>query len=197
MNTGIVILAAGDSSRLGEPKQLLPYRGKTLLRHVVDAATAVPEAAVAVVLGAQDDRIRRCLDGSSVLVVENASWREGMGASLRAGLVAMLAAHPEITSAVFLVCDQPFVTPASIEMLVELRQRTGSLIAASEYGGTLGVPACFARQLFPELLALTGDSGARRVIFSHQDQVQAVPFEGGAIDIDTPGDFARLNQPGP
>jgi len=194
MNTGIVILAAGESTRMGEPKQLLKYRGRTLLRHTVDVARSLPCSPVTVVLGAHAEDIRAQFEAPRVALVENPDWREGMGTSLRTGLTALLDAHREITAVIFMLCDQPFVTPAHLRTLVETHKKRGRPIVASEYDGGLGVPALFARTLFPELLALNGADGARQVIGTHRAKAIGVPFSEGAVDIDTPADYARLQK---
>jgi molybdenum cofactor cytidylyltransferase len=192
MKTGIIILAAGESARMGEPKQLLKYRGRTLLRHTVDVAHALSCSPVAVVLGAHAGQIRPQLDATRVLITENPDWPDGMGSSIRAGLRALLDAHPKISAAIFLVCDQPLLTPATLRSLIATHERTGGSIVASEYDGVLGVPAFFTRSFFPELLALDGAAGARQVISTNRAHAIGVPFSEGTVDIDTPADFARL-----
>jgi molybdenum cofactor cytidylyltransferase len=192
MNTGVVILAAGESARMGEPKQLLAYRGTTLLQHAIDTAHSIPDAPVVVVLGARAAEIRAKLDPREVLIAENPDWHEGMGGSLRTGLRALLDSHPDISSAAFLLCDQPLLSPAMLGNLIATREQTGSAIVASEYDGILGVPALFGRTFFPALLALEGSDGARQIIWTHRAHAVGVPFAGGAVDIDTPADYARL-----
>jgi molybdenum cofactor cytidylyltransferase len=192
MNTAIVILAAGESARMGVPKQLLAYRGKSLLRHAIDTALQIPGAPIVVVLGAHAGQIRAEIADSRVAVVENPGWREGMGGSLRTGLGASLAAQPALSAVLFLVCDQPLLSTTALEALIATHERTGCAVAASEYDGTLGVPALFSRTLFPELLALAGAAGAKEIIRRHREQAIAVPFHAGAIDIDTPADYSRL-----
>ena len=191
MSTGIVILAAGESARMGEPKQLLEFRGKTLLHHAVDAALALRVVPV-VVLGAHANPIRTQLDARPVIVAENSGWREGMGTSLRTGLSALLTAVPKTSAAIFMLCDQPLLTATTLGLLIATHERTGRAIVASEYGGTLGVPALFARSLFPELLALDGAEGARQIIQTHRDKAIGVPFPDGLVDIDTPTDYSCL-----
>ncbi len=188
---GIVLLAAGESARMGEPKQLLVYQGKTLLRHAVETALALPETPVVVVLGAHAEIIRSELDGLPVQIAENPEWRSGMGASLRAGLNGLLAACPQTAAALFLLCDQPYITP---ELLRRLEQawRQGANLAACRYETRLGVPALFDAALFPELLALEGAEGARQVLARHAAEAFAFPFPEGAIDVDRPEDYAAL-----
>jgi molybdenum cofactor cytidylyltransferase len=192
MSIGIVILAAGESARMGEPKQLLAYRGKTLLRHSLDAALSVPDAPVVVVLGANADLIHGQIDAARVIITQNEDWREGMGGSLSVGLKALLAQHDHLTAALFLVCDQPLLSADLLKLLIAKHEETGREIVAAEYDGALAVPALFGRSLFPELLALKGASGARKVIQTHRSLAIGVPFPGGEFDIDTPSDYERL-----
>ena len=194
MNTGIVILAAGESARMGEPKQLLAFRGKTLLHHAIETAHSIPGAPVAIVLGAHAAQIRAHIAEPRAFIVENPDWRDGMGGSLRAGLSTLLAAHPSLSAVIFMVCDQPLLTATTLGILIATHQQTGRDIVASEYGGTLGVPALFARPMFPELLALDGSEGARTLIQMHRDQAIGVPFPDGAVDLDTPADYASFSE---
>ena len=192
MTIGIIILAAGESVRMGEPKQLLAYRGGTLLHHAIETALTLPGTPVIVVLGAHAARIRAQVRDPGVFITENPDWRTGMGGSIRAGLNALLTAHPGIAAALFLLCDQPLVSASHLGNLVATHERTGRAIVASEYGGVLGVPALFSRTLFPELLALNGTDGARQIIQTRRDQAMGITFQDGAIDIDTPAEYARL-----
>ena len=194
MNTGIVILAAGESARMGKPKQLLAYRGKTLLQHAIDTALSISGTPVVVVLGAHSAQIRAQFDDPCAMFVENPDWREGMGTSLSLGLRELLTAHPAISAAIFLVCDQPLLTATTLSILIATHQQNGCAIVASEYGGALGVPALFARWMFPELLALEGCEGARQVIHEHREHTVAVPFPDGAVDLDTPADYALFRE---
>ena len=193
-STGIVILAAGESARMGEPKQLLMFRGKTLLHHTIDTALSISGAPVVVVLGAHAAQIRTRLDATCVLVEENSDWRDGMGGSVSTGLRVLLTAHPAISAVIFLVCDQPFLSATTLGVLIATHQQSGRAIIASEYSGALGVPALFARTMFPELLALEGNEGARQLIHAHRDQVVGIPFPDGSVDLDTPADYAAFSE---
>ncbi|MES2474347.1 MAG: nucleotidyltransferase family protein [Verrucomicrobiota bacterium] len=192
MTTAIIILAAGESSRMGRCKQLLEFQGVGLLDRCIATAIAIPEAQVIVVLGARAEEIRATLDPSVVAIVENPDWQNGMGSSIRSGLLAALATHPDLARAIFLTCDQPFLTPDILEKLIAAHDRTNCLIAASGYSATLGIPALFDHSLFPELLSLDGAGGARGIILKHRDRTTEIPFPDGAIDIDTPADHQRL-----
>jgi molybdenum cofactor cytidylyltransferase len=186
---GAVILAAGDSSRLGQAKQLLPFRGQTLVRRAVTAATDANCAPVIIVVGNLSAAIRRELDGTSATVVENDDWERGMGTSIRVGIKEL---SDSTEAAVLLTCDQPLVDSAVIAELVQTQKRTGKPIVASSYANTLGIPAIFDKSCFPALLALPDDSGAKSIIVSRHDGVASISFEDGGIDIDTAEDFERL-----
>jgi molybdenum cofactor cytidylyltransferase len=191
---GAVILAAGGSSRLGQAKQLLPFRGQTLVRRAVTAATGANCAPVIVVVGNPNAAIRRELDGTSATVVENADWERGLGTSIRTGIQQLVESTE---AAVLLTCDQPLVDSAVIAELVQTQKTTGKPIVASSYANTLGIPAIFDRSCFPALLELSDESGAKSIIIGRRDDVASISFEDGAIDIDTPEDFQRLlAQPG-
>jgi molybdenum cofactor cytidylyltransferase len=183
-----VILAAGGSTRLGRPKQLLLYKGSTLVRRIADAALVAGCEEVVVVLGAAADSVRGALDSLPLRFIENAAWATGMGSSIACAIGALDAE----CAALVVTCDQPFVTGEHLGKLVLLYQRGVSAIVASEYKHTLGVPALFAPSIFPELLALDPSAGAKAVLRRDPDRVAAVPLEKGEIDIDTEADYAAL-----
>ncbi len=190
-----MILAAGSSSRMGRPKQTLQYRGQSLLRSAALAALGAGCHPVIVVTGANADLSRRELHGLDVREVLNTCWETGMASSVRAGVEGLVSADANADAAVFLLCDQPHVTTEVISGLVAAHRATGSRVVASTYGGSFGVPALFVRALFPELTGLQGMSGAKEVINRHAAEAQFLPFQGGEVDVDTPGDFARLLNP--
>lgn len=181
MRYGIVILAAGTSARLGMPKQLLPYNGDTLLNHAIKAANATDNAAVVVVLGAER------ITGLEAPTILNPEFSEGMASSIRYGVQYMMDKADHI---ILMVCDQPHVDAAHILSLIEKQKTTGAAIVASYYADRKGVPALFDKSIFPELLALTGDVGARHIIEKHDAAV--VPFPLGVIDIDTDEAYRAL-----
>lgn len=189
---GTVILAAGESARMGQLKQLLTYHGVTLLRRTAETALALGCGPVVVVLGAHAGIVRPTLSGLPVLAVENPDWRDGMATSLCAGLREILRADPAVEGVLVLLCDQPLVSATALCLLLETNRANPCLIVAAEYAGTLGVPALFARPLFAELLALTGKEGARSVIQKHRSDAAGVPMPDAAIDVDTATDFAAL-----
>jgi molybdenum cofactor cytidylyltransferase len=188
-NVAAVILAAGGSSRLGRPKQLLTFRGETLVRRAVRAAAEAGCDPVIVVVGDLGDAIRIELQPTSAIIVENPDWQRGLGTSIRRGLQEVVGS---IDAVVLLTCDQPLVDKAVIAELIAMSEKTGKPMVASSYANTLGVPALFDRSCFADLLALPDDSGAKTLIAARPNDVAAVAFEPGALDIDTPEDFERL-----
>ncbi|HYO53018.1 nucleotidyltransferase family protein [Archangium sp.] len=189
MRVGGVVLAAGGSSRLGRPKQLLVHEGRTLVRRAAEAAEAAGCEPVVVVLGAHGQAVAAELTGLPVRTVDNPEWREGMGRSLRVGVRAL----PEVDAVLVLLCDQLRVDAAHLKALVDTFTRTRSPIVASGYEGARGVPALFSRALLPELEALEADQGARKVIVRDPSRVVEVPLPGGGEDVDTAADLARLS----
>ncbi|MEY2518979.1 MAG: molybdenum cofactor cytidylyltransferase [Verrucomicrobiota bacterium] len=190
-SVGAIILAAGGSGRLGQPKQLVIFQGQSLVRRAVRAVTARCPC-VAVVVGDLGAEIENDLGESSATIVPNAEWRSGLGTSIRCGLRHLLGSLPDLDAVVILACDQPFVEASTIAALMAAHERSGKPIVASSYANTLGIPAFFDRSCFDALLALPEQSGAKAIIESRPDDVASIEFEKGAIDIDTPADFERL-----
>jgi molybdenum cofactor cytidylyltransferase len=188
-STAIILLAAGNSTRMGSPKQLLDFRGKPLLRHAVETALATGCGRVVVVLGAGAESLRSVLDGLDVDVVINPRWAEGMGTSIQTGLNAL--AGTDLRGAILALADQPFVTSQSLLRLITGHRATGKPIIASRYSGTVGVPVFFARAAFPSLLALEPNQGCKGVILEFGDQAQLVDCPEAAMDVDTPEDYSR------
>lgn len=188
-----IILAAGASTRLGQQKQLVRIDGETMLRRTTQIAIKAGCAPVVVVLGSEDKQLTREVDGLAASVLVNHEWQTGMASSLKTGLQAALTANSDLPTAMILVCDQPRLDASILRNLLMTHSANKALITASHYRGANGVPAIFSRKLFPELLELTGDQGARRIIQLHLEQVASVDFPGGEIDIDTPGDLAKLD----
>jgi len=181
-----ILLAAGGSSRIGAPKQLLPYRDRSLLRHAAEVAVKSDAGETLVVLGFEFERMKAELRGLEVRVVENPGWQEGIASSIR---VAISSLPPSFEAAIILLCDQPLLTSEILNGLIKARNETGKPIVASQYEGTVGVPALFDRSFFTELTQLKGDHGAKRLIAKHSDQVALIPFPGGSVDIDTLADY--------
>ncbi|MBI1732022.1 MAG: NTP transferase domain-containing protein [Gammaproteobacteria bacterium] len=184
-----IVLAAGGSSRFGGFKQLLEWEGESLLRRTVRIATGLCGNRVVVVHGPKPTKCQRELNSFDVRHVFNEHWESGMALSLKCGLRTL---PPECTGALILLCDQPLLRPDRVGQLAELWQHQSERIVASAYHGAHGVPAIFPRRLFPELLKLTGDRGARTVIDAHMDGVLEMEMPEAAVDIDTQEDYAAL-----
>jgi molybdenum cofactor cytidylyltransferase len=181
-----VVLAGGASTRMGRAKQLLPLAGGTVLSTVVSRLLDSPVDRVNVVLGHDADTLRRTAGLSTdarVAVVVNAEWAEGMASSLRCGIAACADAE----AAVIALGDQPGIDPGLVGRLVEAF-RAGAPLAVPVHGEERGHPVLFARALFPELLALRGDVGAREVVARHWEAAAKVPGKH-LPDIDTPADY--------
>ncbi len=193
--TAAVILAAGAATRMGTAKQLLDLRGRPLLRHAAEGALAAACWPVLVVTGCRAAEVEAGLRGLPVEVVRNPRWEEGLGTSIRAGTLRAEAAGAE--GLLLLLADQPLITAAHLRRLIASRQQAGLPLAVSEYGGTVGVPACFTRELFPELLALPPAEGCKRLVLSRRGQAVGVPCPEAAVDVDTPQEYAALrDRPG-
>ena len=188
----MIILAAGASSRLGSPKQLVLFRQKPLLQHMIDLVNGMELATRVLVVGANESTVRQAIEPGSVQVIVNGQWQEGMAGSIRAGLSEVLKLDPETDRVLVLLSDQPLVKPDLLEDLLRALSEGDYSLAASVYRGQAGVPACFLSTHFDELLALTGDRGAKQLIAQHKPKAALVPFDMGELDIDTPADLARL-----
>ena len=189
-STAIIVLAAGESARMGRPKQLLIHQGKTLVRRAVETALSADSGPVVAVLGANEAAIREELADMPISICTNPDWAEGMASSIRTGLQAV----PHASSAVFMLCDQPLLTAQLLKELIATHQSTGSAIVASHYSGSIGVPVLFDQSLFGELMLLRGPEGAKKVVQSHLAEAIAIPFPGGEMDIDTPEQYQKLTQ---
>jgi molybdenum cofactor cytidylyltransferase len=188
---GIVILAAGGSRRMGQPKQLLPFRDRTLLRHAVETAVASMCRPILVVIGAHAELVSLELQSLPVLIAYNPEWATGIGSSLRVA-IQTLGAIDGIEGVVITLSDQPLVSADAVKKIVEAHYQTGKDIVASEYADTHGVPLFIGKRFFDEISALAGMEGAKCVIDRHLEEMTTVPLVEAASDIDTPNDYERL-----
>jgi len=203
-----VILAAGASTRLGQPKQLLRMGDESLLHRTARLALEAGCGPVFAVLGFEAETMRaelsgQGLEGFGLEIVVNENWQEGIGASLRTGMEAMQQLDRQPDSVLVLVCDQPRLTAEYLRTLIDSHQSArksansvtaGVLITASVYAGRAGVPAVFSSGLFSELAALSGDRGARGLIQAHGARVQGIPWPEGELDLDRPEDLATIER---
>lgn len=187
---GAVILAAGASTRMGRPKQLLPLAGNPLVVHAAEAALASSAWPVVVVLGANAGAIRPSLAKLPVLIAENSAWAEGMASSIRAGVTTLQQFSRALEGVIVALCDQPAFSAAVIARLVAVQRETGAGIVAARYGGRNAAPALFRREHFPVLAALTGEEGARHLLNENTSGLATVDLPDLAVDLDTPEDYA-------
>ncbi len=187
---GIIILAAGRSSRMGQPKQLLTFKGKNLLQHVIDRANSVNQYPLFVVLGAFEAQIKKTIpDLDGLTTVTNYDWESGMGSSVVTGVRTAIEHYPGVAKLLLLVVDQPWIDANHLKKLIDTSNLTNAKIVATRYHAVLGVPAIFDRSLFSELLALNESVGARKLIRKYNDEVVALDFPRAAKDLDYPEEW--------
>jgi len=187
-----IVLAAGASTRLGQPKQLLQMNSESLLHRTIRLAGEAGCAPIFVVLGFEAERMQRETADLDVRAVINPEWQSGMGSSLRSGMEALMKESQLPQKVVLLLSDQPMLSREILFSLVKKIAETDSLIVASSYTGRLGVPAVFRKELYPDLQKVEGDKGAREVIQMYRDQTSSIDFPEGVIDIDTVQDLELL-----
>lgn len=192
---GAVILAAGGSTRMGEPKQLLVLQGKPMLRRVTETVCAAGLRQVVVVVGAHAQLVKQAISNLDVDLVINDAWPEGMSTSVRTGIRAL---EPEIQAVLLVLADQPALSPDLLQAMIARYHATGARIVAPYYEGRRGNPVLFDSDLFPELLSIEGDQGARAVIARHKDAVERVEIEDSKafVDVDTHQDYEAMRTTG-
>jgi len=182
-----LLLAAGESARMGRSKQLLTFRNKTLLYHAAETARSVTP--VTVVLGANHETHLDAIKQLPVEHIINKNWQSGMGSSLKTGLRHCIETNTELEAIIVMVCDQPLITSQHLLDLISQHHTTNKNIIATEYAQTLGVPALFKKSIFPKLLAINDAHGAKKIITQNTNDVVAIHLQDGAIDLDTEQDY--------
>ncbi len=186
-----ILLAAGRSQRMGQPKLLLPWRGVPLVRHVAQIALDSNLDELLVVVGHRADHVRAALEGLPVRIVHNASFLEGQSTSIQAGVQAL---RQDTEAVAVMLGDQPLLEPATVNMLLAAYKVSAAPIVVPRYKGRRGNPVVLEQSLFPALLALTGDEGARPILRKQEAQIHWVDVadEGILLDVDTPEMFASV-----
>jgi molybdenum cofactor cytidylyltransferase len=179
-----VVLAAGASTRLGQPKQILVVNGETLVHAAVRAARDGGCDIVCVITGDSNTTVESAVADLHALIVHNTEWRQGLGTSIRAGVEQMADA----SAVVLLACDQPAVDGKIVSSLIDLHHQSGRPIVASRYAGTVGIPALFHRSCFAEFRNLADEDGAKGLIAADPSRVAYLEFPDGALDLDLPAD---------
>ena len=188
-----VILAAGGSSRFGTTKQLLDWKGKPLVNHAAETALAGGLSPVLIVTGADNRKVTQSLENLPVECVFNPNWEQGQSSSVRTGIEAL---PPNMGAVIFLLVDQPFISPRLIQRLIKSHAIKRAPIIHPQVNNERANPVLFDREVFQELSSLEGDTGGR-VLFNTFPS-RGVPWENDLIqkDIDTPEDFERLRSIG-
>lgn len=189
---GTIILAAGASTRMGFPKQLLEVEQETLIHRISRIALSLAVGPVVVVLGANSTAVASAITDLPLRVVQNPQWETGMGSTLVAGLNKLIEEFPNLHAVLTLLVDQPYISQDLLSRMLDQYLQQESLLMVAKYENTLGVPAIFSAPLFPELLQLQGQKGAKSLIRQYQKEAQLFPFPKGAIDLDTPEDWERF-----
>lgn len=202
MPVAAIVLAAGASRRLCQPKQLLMFGGETLIARAIRLANEAGATPVIVVLGAHHERISAAVpfdkldnlnNAIKAIPVVNSNWEQGISTSIHAALGALGDCAPQASGALILGCDQPRLTAEHLRALLDaFSGQAEPAIVASAYAGILGIPAIFPRAAFAQLLALRGDKGARNLLTQPTCPLIALPFPGGEVDIDMPADLVEL-----
>lgn len=188
--TVCLLLAAGSSSRMGKPKMLLSFKGKTLLQGAIDEINNINETLL-VVTGKYHDLIKDVLLSQQVNFVENKNWEEGMGSSIQTGIKFIIENYAA-ENVIILVCDQPYLSSALLVELIDMQKRTKKGIVTSVYNNTIGTPVLFTSKYFNQLALLDGQAGAKKIVNQFIDDTATVEFPQGNIDIDTQEDYEQL-----
>jgi molybdenum cofactor cytidylyltransferase len=191
---GIILLAAGNSSRLGRPKQLLTYNSQSLLKHTLSVIKGANLDTVVVVLGAYSSALIHELNHKKTIIAHNEEWAEGIASSIRTGIGALQKNYPGCDGSFVMVVDQPYITSDLLLDLIKAQRESRKPIAACKYENVTGTPVLFHQSIFPELLNLKGDKGAGKILQQRVDEVVTINFPMGKFDIDTEDDYKTLQQ---
>jgi molybdenum cofactor cytidylyltransferase len=187
-NIAVIVLAAGKSSRMKMPKQLVKIGNNFLLEFVLSKAKAINKNHVYCVLGANDAHIRREISSSNIHFIYNANFKEGLSASIVSGVSEIEMKHQNYDGVLILLGDQPALEKEYLNAMIALFSKDNSKIIASKYGGKLGVPAIFPQSYFSKLKNMSGDSGAKEILHKNSD-VSTLNKQTNFIDIDTEKDL--------
>lgn len=188
---GGLLLAAGGSSRLGHPKQLVQYHGETLIRRSAIALLDAGCSPVIVVIGGEIEGSTTELNDLPLQIVLNPEWRTGMSSSIASGIRRLIEIEPQIKGVLITLCDQPDVTAHFLACFINQYSEEQQDIIATDDGEVIGVPALFSARVFDQLLSLEGDKGARQLI-RNSDKVATIRANAVFSDIDTQEDLVRL-----
>ena len=188
----LILLAAGESKRMGKPKQLLPYKKSSLIRHAATEAVVSFCDPVIVVLGANSDRISLEINDLPVGIAHNSRWQQGMSASIAIGIDTLLKMKIDFNAVVIALADQPLVTARVYNRLIEIYYQNKVRAVASNYSDTIGVPALFDGTIIPELLKMNHQGGAKQLLARYSKRAFNLDLPEAAVDIDTTTDYQKL-----
>lgn len=192
MNVAIIILAAGKSSRMGHPKQLIHYKGKSLIKNTLQTALSTKCNPVVVVTGANKEQVVPELINAPITIVDNSNWEKGMGSTIKIGLAGVYMVDKEVDAVIIMTVDMPLVNDKLLNMLIDEAADDSVDIVASKYGNSAGVPALFKRSVFMDILDMTDEDGAKKLILKNRAKTVFVDFPDGVVDLDTPEDVERF-----
>ena len=190
MKTAILIIAAGASRRLGQPKQLVPYRDTFLLNYIINQCLNSNIGDVFVVLGANRSQIEPKISSQQVTLIYNEHWSEGMSTSIGCG--SSFIQNLDYEAVIVMLGDQPFFQSKLLKQIIEKQIATKARIVISNYDRGMGPPSFFNATLFDELAQLRGDVGAKPIIRKYFNEIERIAFPKGYIDIDNPSDLKYL-----
>jgi len=192
MKTGVIILAAGAASRMGEAKMLLPFGNCTIVEALIDEVRTIKPYVIGLVTGCYHQLIADRIDTHELNIIFNKDWKEGMASSIRKGVMAINLEYPDLDALFLLVSDQPFVSSALLVQMIDLKEKSQKGIIAAKYAGIEGTPVLFDRHYFERLKQLIGDKGARSVLIDNREDLETLDFEKGIFDIDTPEAYKSI-----
>ncbi len=193
-NVAIVILAAGASSRMGQPKQLLPWKDTTLLGNAIGKATASDAKSVVVVLGANATQIKKGITETALEIIENKRWASGLGSSIACGTDFLIKKRNRPNGILIMLADQPFIDTVYLNAMIATFNPDQEVIIATAYKNRAGVPALFSENFYKKLTKLDDDSGAKRIIDRYIENVSILELQQKTVDIDTKSDYEDLTK---
>jgi molybdenum cofactor cytidylyltransferase len=195
MNIGVVILAAGESKRMGVPKQTLPIFGVPMLKYLIDEVLDTDSHPVTVVLGAHKSKIVPLLENIPIGIIDNPDWQKGMGSSIKMGLVGAYLITKGFDALIFITSDMPYVNADYIKKMMQVAvENPDKSIIVSEYNGVLGIPVLFKKERFEDILDMKPEHGAKQFFDKYPDEIVSVVFGLGGIDLDTKEDYFNFLQ---
>lgn len=187
-----VILAAGESKRMGNIKQLLQWRNKSLINHIIDKSFDSLADKTFVVLGANANKIQNIFKDKPVQTIYNHNWKNGLGSSISAATNHIKQQKVTYSGILFSLVDQPLINTEHFNNLIERFYSGEKGIVATNYEGNIGVPAIFSRSYFNKLIQLDKSDGAKIIIYAHRNDTATILSDHDYVDLDTPEDFANF-----